>query len=85
VGILNQGFTVHYMHPVMAMGFMWTESTSKTNFYINLFFTWQVQFLYIQYINFYQTIIRHTRIQVCKHLPDHCLTGNKKGIRDNWY
>jgi hypothetical protein len=22
VGILNQGFTVHYMHPVMAMGFM---------------------------------------------------------------
>jgi hypothetical protein len=29
-------------------------------------------------INFYQTLIRHTTIQVGKYLPDHCLTDNKK-------
>jgi len=39
----------------------------------------------MNHINFYQTLIRYTRIQVGKYLPDHCLTDNKKGITEDWF
>lgn len=37
----------------------------------------------MNHINFYQTLIRHTTIQVDKYLPDHGLTDHKKGITED--
>jgi len=78
---------VYYMHQfsVMAMGFMWNEITSKTTLYIKFFFYLAITISIHKSHKFIQSLIRHTRIQVGKYLPDHCLTDNKKGVTKDWY